>query len=177
MSGRGCLRSVLETNAAQIEIYCNAILSRLGDLQGVTLALLGLAFKPNTDDVRESPAIALARKLLSEGAQLAVHDPVASSNAQQLLHGSVRWCDDVYDAARGARALIVATDWSEYKDLDLKTLAATMSDRVIFDCRNIYEAAEVAKEGFDLVAIGRGDDPREHRAKTSGRKGLAGWPF
>ena len=150
------LCSVLETNAAQISIYGEAIAHRIGNLRGVSLALLGLAFKPNTDDVRESPAIALAQWLLERGAALAVHDPVASANAKRILHGNVRWCAEVNDAVRNARALIVATDWSEYKELDFSALGAAMAQRLIIDCRNIYEPAEVAKVGFELVAIGRG---------------------
>ncbi|MBV8727474.1 MAG: UDP-glucose/GDP-mannose dehydrogenase family protein, partial [Candidatus Eremiobacteraeota bacterium] len=157
------LRAVLETNAAQIEIYRNAIVSKLGDLKGVTLALLGLAFKPNTDDVRESPALALAEQLLAKGARLAVHDPAAVSNARRELKGAVRWCSDIYEAAKDARALIVATDWSEYKELDFGALASAMSDRTVFDCRNIYEPAELAKHGFEVVAIGRAHVQQDRR--------------
>ena len=156
------LRSVLETNASQIEIYLEAIASRLGNLRDVPVALLGLAFKPNTDDVRESPAVALAQRLLADGVQLAVHDPVALANAKRVVRGELRWCSDVYDAARGARALIVATDWNEYKELDFSTLAVRMSERLIIDCRNIYEPAELVKQGFEVVAIGRGKESRKN---------------
>ena len=158
------LRSVLETNAAQIDVYFDAIVAQFGDLKGVPLALLGLAFKPNTDDVRESPALALARRLLVKGARLSVHDPVATDNARRVLAGDVRWCTDVYDAARDVRALIVATDWSEYKELDFNALAAAMSDRIVFDCRNIYEPGELVKAGFLAIAIGRGHKRHERRA-------------
>ena len=150
------LSAALQTNAAQIDVYCDAIAARFAELRGASLALLGLAFKPNTDDVRDSPAIALAQRLIAGGAHLAVHDPVASANAKRVLQDDVRWCADVYEAARGARALIVATDWNEYKELDFATLAATMSEPIIFDCRNIYEPAELAKQGFEVIAIGRG---------------------
>jgi len=157
------LHSVLATNAAQIEVYGDAIASHLGDLTDARLALLGLAFKPNTDDVRESPAIALAEELIAKGARLAVHDPVAMDNARPILGNRVRWCGDPYEAARGARGLVVATDWNEYKELDFEALGGLMSDRLVFDCRNIYESRELARGGFQVVAIGRGDQIPQKR--------------
>lgn len=151
------LRSVLETNAAQIDAYCNKIEAHIPDLEGKRLTVLGLAFKPNTDDIRESPAIALARRLLSQGAVIAAHDPVAIENARGVLHGAVECFTDPYEAARGAHALVVATEWNEYKELDFEALKRVMRGRTVFDCRNIYESVELSKMGFKLVAIGRGN--------------------
>ncbi len=128
-----------------------------GELQGKTVGLLGLAFKPNTDDMREAPSIDIARGLLAEGARVRAYDPIAMENARTLLP-EVEMCSDPYALARGCDAIIVVTDWNEFKQLDLKRLRDAMKQPVLFDGRNIYNPAVMASLGFRYRGVGRGYD-------------------
>ncbi len=147
------LRSVLETNEAQIDRCAEKIVRDVP--RGARLALLGLAFKADTDDVRESPPLALLRRLLDAGYRVAAHDPMAMPAVRQQFGDAIEYHDDAYACADGAAAAVVATDWNEYKHLDLARLASAMSGRLIFDLRNLYDLEESAQHGFTVVGVGR----------------------
>ncbi|MGA3037300.1 MAG: UDP-glucose/GDP-mannose dehydrogenase family protein [Vulcanimicrobiaceae bacterium] len=149
------LESILEINASQIERAATRLSETLEGLRGKTLAVLGLAFKANTDDVRESPSIALIQRFLSEHATVVAHDPVAKGPARERLGNSVRFSDDLYEAVVGADAVCVATDWNEYKQIDFEKVLRAMRGNVIFDGRNIYDPARLAELGFTYLGVGR----------------------
>jgi UDPglucose 6-dehydrogenase len=155
------LDAVLAVNARQIERLCARVAYLLDGLAGKRIGVLGLAFKAQTDDVRESPALALVEALLAGGAQVSVHDPVAMENAHARLGERVAYAaaDDHHAVAIGADALVLATDWNAYRDLDLARLRATMRRRIVVDARNFYEPARFARAGFHYAGIGRGAHP------------------
>ncbi len=126
-----------------------------GSLQGRTVAVWGLAFKPRTDDLREAPAVSIIRALLEDGAVVRAFDPVAGANARRLFGSSVEICDSQYEAARGADALILATEWAEFRSPDLDRLATVMRGKLILDGRNVLDPSEVRGHGFMYVGVGR----------------------
>jgi len=127
----------------------------LGGLEGKTIGLLGLAFKPNTDDMREAPSIDVVQHLLRAGAHVHAFDPVAMDVAQPLLP-DVHMFKDPYDMAAGCNGLVVVTEWNEFKQLDLDQLKKALKEPVIFDARNIYDPQLMREKGFKYRAIGRG---------------------
>jgi UDPglucose 6-dehydrogenase len=138
-----------------------------GDVRGKRIALLGLAFKPNTDDMREAPAIAIIHGLQDAGALIKAYDPASIGTARRVLRG-VEYAADAYDAAVGADALVIVTEWSEFRALDFDRLKATMANTVLVDLRNIYSAAQTARHGFRYISIGRpsfGDLNTRHTAQ------------
>ncbi len=126
-----------------------------GSVEGRRVALLGLAFKPNTDDMRDAPSIPLANALLEQGASVAAFDPAAREQAQAVLEG-VEFASDAYAAANGADALVIVTEWDEFRALDLDRLARTMGGAVMVDLRNVYDRAEAEEAGFEYFGLGRG---------------------
>ncbi|MCA0316691.1 MAG: UDP-glucose/GDP-mannose dehydrogenase family protein [Proteobacteria bacterium] len=128
-----------------------------GSVRGKAIAVLGLTFKPNTDDVREAPSLAIIRGLLDAGAEVRVHDPEGMDQARALLP-EVVFCKNPYEAARGASALAIVTEWDQFRALGLPRLKGLMAQPVLVDLRNIYSARDVVRHGFRYVGIGRGDD-------------------
>ncbi|MEO6247553.1 MAG: UDP-glucose/GDP-mannose dehydrogenase family protein [Sphingomicrobium sp.] len=126
-----------------------------GDLAGKKVALLGLTFKPNTDDMRDSPSIPLAEGLRAGGASVSAYDPVGREQAEPLLPG-VEFADNAYAAAAQADALVIVTEWDEFRALDLARMAATMRGKALIDLRNIYDRATVERAGMTYRGIGRG---------------------
>jgi UDPglucose 6-dehydrogenase len=149
------LRTVIEINKDQRLKVIQRLRDTLGTLEGQVVALLGLAFKANTDDLRDAPAVEIAHLLRSEGAQVRAYDPVAMDNARRTLP-DVHYATDAYDAVSGADAAVVVTDWNEFKQLDLRRLRGLMRRPVLFDGRNIYEPAVARSAGFLYYAVGRG---------------------
>jgi len=145
------LNAVIEVNELQKRRVIGKLTELLGSLRGKRIALLGLAFKPNTDDTREAPAFVLAGRLLAEGADVVAWDPVARADG---LHG-VQQVPTVEDAARGADAVVVVTEWPELDDVDWPSLGATMRTRVLIDGRNMFDPATLRAAGFTYDAIGR----------------------
>src|SRR5215208_2462546 len=129
-----------------------------GVLGGKRVAVLGLAFKPNTDDMREAPSIPLIEGLLERGAEVTGFDPVAREQARQVL-GDIGFANDAYAAADGADAVVIVTEWDEFRALDLDTLAARMRGRTLVDLRNVWDPHEAERAGFNYVGIGRGRLP------------------
>ena len=149
------LRAVLDINADQRRSVVQKLRELLGGLDERIVGLLGLAFKPNTDDMRDAPAVEVAHLLMHEGARLKAYDPVAMENARRVLP-EVTFCADPYQVAEGSDALIVVTEWNEFKNLDLVRIHKAMRRPVLIDGRNIYEPARMAALGFTYRGIGRG---------------------
>jgi len=124
-------------------------------LTGKTIAVWGLSFKPRTDDMREAPSVTIINNLLRAGAVVNVHDPVAINEARKIFKGRINYLLDDYDALRGADALAVVTEWSEFRTPDFKKMKKLMKKPVIFDGRNIYSCEELRKLGFTYYGIGR----------------------
>ena len=125
-----------------------------GVLRGKTVAVLGLTFKPNTDDMREAPSLALITALQDLGAEVRAFDPAGMSQAQSLL-SNVVYCKDAYDCAEAADALVIATEWEQFRALDLERLRDAMACPVLVDLRNIYRPEEIHRWGFTYVSVGR----------------------
>ena len=125
-----------------------------GSLRGKTVGVLGVAFKPNTDDMRDAPSLAIVPALQDAGANVRAFDPAAMHEAKPLLPG-VTWCDDAYDVAQGADVLVLITEWNEFRALDLSRIAAAMTSPVLVDLRNVYRPADVRAAGFHYSSIGR----------------------
>lgn len=149
------LRSVMEINRDMRRQVLSKLRELLGSVRGKTIALLGLAFKPNTDDVREAASLEIIRLLQSEGAHVRAYDPVAMENARGALK-EVRFCNDAYSTAEGVDALVLVTEWNEFKQLDMARIAASMKQKILIDGRNIYEPAQMRELGFQYRGIGRG---------------------
>jgi UDPglucose 6-dehydrogenase len=150
----GLLKEVQRINAGQMDRFMKKIIDTLWVLKGKTIGVLGLAFKQNTDDVRTSPAIELCQRLQKEGAALRVHDPKAIEKAKPLLP-NVTYVDDMNDVAEGCDALVIATEWEEFKKLDLERARKHLSHPIMFDGRNLFDPAEMEKLGFIYKSIGR----------------------
>lgn len=125
-----------------------------GSVRGKTVGVLGVAFKPNTDDMRDAPSLAIVPALQDAGATVRAYDPAAMHEAGPLLPG-VQWCTDAYDAAVGADVLVIITEWNEFRALDLDRVGASMTQKVLVDLRNVYRAEDVRAQGFRYTSIGR----------------------
>jgi UDPglucose 6-dehydrogenase len=126
-----------------------------GDVSGKKIGVLGLTFKPNTDDMREAPSLDIIQGLIDRGAHVVAYDPYGISAARELLDNKVAFGDSAYDVAMDAEALVLITEWNEFRSLDLGRLKSTMKSAVLVDLRNVYRHEEVAKHGFDYWSVGR----------------------
>lgn len=149
------LKEVQQINAQQMDRFVKKISDTLWVLKGKTLGVLGLAFKQNTDDVRMSPAIDLCQRLQKEGAALRVHDPQAMEKAKAVLK-DVTYVADMNDVAEGCDALVIATEWPEFKKLDLEKARKNLTHPILFDGRNLFDVDEMERLGFLYKSIGRG---------------------
>jgi UDPglucose 6-dehydrogenase len=149
------LLAVAHVNYDQRKRLIQKLRDILGGFRGKTIGLLGLAFKPNTDDMRDAPSISLVHMLQHEGAMVKAYDPEAQENAQQLLQ-EVTFCDDPYQVAEGADGLILVTEWNEFKQLDMDRLKSLMRRPVLVDGRNIYDPKRMVELGFNYRGMGRG---------------------
>ena len=148
------LQEVQRINTQQMDRFIKKIIDTLWVLRDKTVGVLGLAFKQNTDDVRMSPAIDLCHRLLKEGAALRVHDPKAMEKAKSLLPG-VTYVDDMNSVAEGCDALVIATEWEEFKALDLDRAQKSLSHPIMFDGRNLFDPVEMEKRGWIYKSVGR----------------------
>ena len=148
------LRAVVHVNDGQRAVVLEKVERLVGDLAGKTIAVLGLAFKPNTDDVRESPALPLVEALVDRGARVKAYDPAAMDHVARLFP-SVEMCKDAYAAADGADGLVIMTEWNQFRNLDLHRLREALRAPVLVDCRNIYEPVRMAELGYAYEGIGR----------------------
>jgi UDPglucose 6-dehydrogenase len=150
----GLLKEVQRINSEQMDRVVKKIADTVWVLKGKTFGVLGLAFKQNTDDVRMSPAIELCQRLQKEGATLRVHDPKAMDKARALLK-DVTYVEDMNEVATGCDALVIATEWEEFKKLDLERVRKALSHPILFDGRNLFDPVEMEKLGFIYKSIGR----------------------
>ncbi|GAB3821486.1 UDP-glucose dehydrogenase family protein [Pontibacter rugosus] len=149
------LQSVEEVNENQKSVLYNKIHSHFnGDLSGKTFALWGLSFKPKTDDMREAPSLVIIQKLLEQGAKVRAYDPVAMKEAKHILGDTIEYGKDEYEALIDADALLLITEWPEFRSPNFNVVNKLMKNKVIFDGRNIYEGADMREKGFKYYGIG-----------------------
>jgi len=149
------LRSVVDVNRERAGHFVDLIVKALGPLDGRVIAVLGLAFKPNTDDMREAKSVEVVDRLLELGATARVYDPVAMDHARKTLPHAVLYCESPYEAASGADAVALVTEWNEFKFLNLERLRGVMRRPVVFDGRNLWEPERMRRLGFEYYSIGR----------------------
>ncbi len=152
------LRAVMEINYDQRKRFVTKLRHILGGFRGKTVGLLGLSFKPNTDDMRDAPSVEIINLLQYEGAEIKAYDPVAMENAQRVLGNGVTYCDDPYQVADGADALLLVSEWNEFKQLDMERIKELMRRPVLMDGRNIYDPHRLRELGFTYRGMGRGYD-------------------
>jgi UDPglucose 6-dehydrogenase len=153
--------AVIAANDAQTRRMIGKIEAGLGELGGRTIAVLGLSFKPETDDMRAAPSVPIIEGLIAKGCRVRAYDPVAMENAAKgalARHagtGSFAACADEYDAAKGADAVVLMTEWNQFRHLDLQRLREAMAGRFFFDLRNVYEPKDMTERGFVYAGVGR----------------------
>jgi UDPglucose 6-dehydrogenase len=152
------LRAVMEINYDQRKRFVTKLRHILGGFRGKTVGVLGLSFKPNTDDMRDAPSVEIINLLLYEGAEVKAYDPVAVENAQRVLGDSVTYCKDPYEVAEGADALLLVAEWNEFKQLDMERIKGLMRQPVLMDGRNVYDPQRMRKLGFTYRVMGCGYD-------------------
>ncbi|MDH4381519.1 MAG: UDP-glucose/GDP-mannose dehydrogenase family protein [Gammaproteobacteria bacterium] len=150
------VESVIEVNAAQKARMIKKIREALGGNEaGKTIGVLGLTFKPETDDMRDAPALSILPALIEKGAQVKAHDPQGMHEAKGMLPASVHYCDEAYEVFRDVDVVVLMTEWNVYRGLDLKRAGALMKDKVFVDLRNVYERGSMEAEGFRYWSVGR----------------------
>lgn len=149
------LNAVEDVNEAQKEVLFNKVKQHFnGNLKGKKFALWGLSFKPKTDDMREAPSLVIIEKLLKEGASVIAYDPVAMHEAQRILGNTIEYSNDMYETLNKADALLIVTEWPEFRVPDFNEISKRLNQKVLFDGRNIFENIEMKKLGFNYYCIG-----------------------
>lgn len=148
------LKGVISANDRQRELMVEKIKHHLGDLKGKTIAILGLAFKQNTDDTRKSPSIDIIKLLLKEGVKIKCFDPLAMENTKKILP-NLTYCHDEYDTAQNSHALVILTEWNQFRNIDLSKIKKLLKTPVLLDLKNLYEPEKVKSLGFIYEGIGR----------------------
>ncbi len=150
------LKAVTDVNLDQKKLLVRKVTDHFGEnLNGFTIGVWGISFKPNTDDIREAPALTVIKGLLERGATIAAYDPQAMENASEVLGDSVRYASSVYDAVTGADAMVLVTEWTEFREPDFPRMAEIMKQPVIFDGRNVFNPDKLRKLNFTYFGIGR----------------------
>jgi UDPglucose 6-dehydrogenase len=162
------LKEVEKVNHDRISHFIDTIRKELWVLRGKRLGVWGLAFKPNTDDVRFAPSLALVTKLIEEGAVISAYDPEAAEKAREVLPG-INYCANPYEAAEGADAILIVTEWAEFRDINWSRVASIVERPLILDGRNMLKAEDVTRHGFHYVSIGRSP---QFPVKEPGSEGL-----
>ncbi|MEK6576137.1 MAG: UDP binding domain-containing protein, partial [Nitrospirota bacterium] len=148
------LKSVIEANNRQKTLMVEKIKEAVGDLSGKTLGILGLSFKPNTDDMRDAPSIEIINALQKSGAKIKAYDPAAMEEAKKVLK-DIEYCDDPYAIAQGTDAMIILTEWNQFRNLDLEKIKSLLKSPIFIDLRNVYEPNKIKNLGFKYVGVGR----------------------
>ncbi len=148
------LRATVRVNERQPQFMINKIKTAVGDLKNKTLGVLGLSFKPNTDDMRAAPSVEIINALLKEGAKIKAYDPEAMVNAKKILPQLI-YCQDTYEAAKDCDALIFVTEWNQFRSLDLDKIKRLMKSPTVVDLRNIYNPEKIRAKGFHYTSVGR----------------------
>ncbi|RKY31788.1 MAG: UDP-glucose 6-dehydrogenase [Candidatus Omnitrophota bacterium] len=154
------LKAVRQINEEQKAFFFNKIKEAIWILKGKSIAVLGLSFKPNTDDIRNAPSLDIINNLLAEGAKIRVYDPQSMRKAKEALNNKVTFCKDPYEACQGCECVLVITEWSEFKEIDFAKIKKALKRPIVIDGRNIYEPQKMKKMGFHYVAIGRRGDKK-----------------
>ena len=150
------IEAVIEVNRRQKKLMAGKVKKAVGgSLSGKVIGVLGLTFKPNTDDIRESPAIDIVRELIGEGALIKAYDPVGMENAKKVLPEGVTYSKDSYGAAEGADALVIITEWNQFRKLDMERIKGLMKSPRLVDLRNVYGPEEMRKLGIEYSSVGR----------------------
>lgn len=147
-------RAATRVNDRQRLLMIEKIQGALGELKGKTVGMLGLSFKPNTSDLRESPALVIAKQLLTEGCTVKAYDPAALEEGTKILPGLIP-CTDAYDAAQGSDALVLLTEWNQFRNLDLEQIRSALRHPIFIDLRNVYEPDRMSALGFHYISVGR----------------------
>jgi len=150
------LKSVEKVNNRQKSVMYNKVAKYFNhDLKGKKIALWGLSFKPNTDDMREAPSLVFIDKMYEEGAIISAYDPVAMNEAKRRVGDKIEYADDQYEALKDAEALVIITEWNDFRMPDFEKMASLLKNKIIFDGRNIYQPEEMYKNGWEYFSIGR----------------------
>ncbi|MCG8699727.1 MAG: UDP-glucose 6-dehydrogenase, partial [Bacteroidales bacterium] len=149
------LQSVEDVNDDQKLVVYNKLSGHFKDLKGLTIGIWGLSFKPNTDDMREAPALVLIEQLLEQGAKVKAYDPVAVHECKRKIGDVIEYVEDAYEAVIDVDALVLMTEWSEFRVPNFKVLNKLMKQKIVFDGRNIYDPVEMIDNGFTYFGIGR----------------------
>ncbi|MGD2144194.1 MAG: nucleotide sugar dehydrogenase, partial [Anaerolineae bacterium] len=158
------LRAVMEINYDQRKRFVSKLRHLLGGLRAKEVGVLGLSFKPNTDDMRDAPSVEIINLLLYEGAKIKAYDPVAMPNARRILGDEVIYCEDPYQVAEDADAILLVAEWNEFKQLDMERVRGLMREPVLLDGRNIYDPGRMRQLGFTYRGMGRGYNEGNPRA-------------
>jgi UDPglucose 6-dehydrogenase len=150
----GIVGAAIKANKRQCDSMTKKITDAIGSLKGKTIAILGLSFKPNTDDIREAPALSIIKQLLKGKGKIKAYDPVSMKSTQSILP-DITYCKDPYDAVKNADALVIMTEWNQFRNLDLDRLKRLLKDPYFFDLRNIYEPQKLKDKGFKYYCVGR----------------------
>jgi UDPglucose 6-dehydrogenase len=150
----GIVDAAVRANERQRGYMVERIKESMGDLKGKTLAVLGLSFKPNTDDIRDAPSVPIIKSLLKEGAKIRAYDPVSMEAAEKILP-EIKYCKDPYNTLKGADALIIMTEWNQFRNLELDKIKALLNSPFFFDLRNIYDPQKMREKGFQYYSVGR----------------------
>lgn len=149
------VRAAIEANDYQKLRMVEKIRELIGNLKGKTVGLLGLAFKPNTDDIRDATSQVIIRSVLEEGGRVRAYDPVAM-DAMKSVFPEIHYCTDAYDAAKGADCLVIVTEWNEFRELDLPRIKSLLRTPAVVDCRNVYKITDMKQHGILYTGVGRG---------------------
>jgi UDPglucose 6-dehydrogenase len=150
----GIVDATIRANERQCESIIEKIRAAMGILKNKTIAIIGLSFKPNTDDIREAPSLNIIRRLLKENSKVRAYDPVSMKATQSILP-NITYCKDPYDAVKGANALIIMTEWNQFRNLELDRLKKLLEEPYFFDLRNIYDPQKLKDKGFKYYCVGR----------------------
>lgn len=149
------LEEVKRINEEQKDVIIDKILKLIWNIPGKTIGILGLSFKPNTDDIRNAPSIDIINRLITQGARIKAYDPKAMEKSRGVLQKGITYCKDAYDVARGSDCLVILTGWNEFKELDFRRLKKLLKQPTIVDGRNIYDPKMMKKMGFVYTGVGR----------------------
>lgn len=151
----GIVHAAVDANERQKAHMIEKIRNGMGEIRGKTIAVLGLSFKPNTNDMREAPAAYIIERLLSEKAAIRAFDPAAMDDAKEIFGRKIKYAKDPYDCVKGADAVVIVTEWNEFRNLDLAKIRKLLKSPFFFDLRNIYDSEKVKKTGFKYFCVGR----------------------
>jgi UDPglucose 6-dehydrogenase len=150
----GIISAAVKANERQRGVMVRKIKDAMGNLKGRTISILGLSFKPNTDDIRDAPSLYIINELIKEGVNIRAYDPICTKEENRILP-KVKYCKDPYDAVKGADALVIVTEWNEFRNLQLDKIKKLLKEPYFFDMRNIYDPQRMKEAGFHYCCVGR----------------------